>query len=157
MRFEVVFQCWQRHSSSDFPASNWSNEFILSFAKSFFPFLILRVAGKWKFWQIFTPSGHLRQCDQTARIFFIIWLLAKAQICPKFINIYAKVGSKLCQTLNKPSKVCKILLKVCPSGEISPNQVTLQPLLTKLEWNYFVKLDVTWWEIARQELQSTFT
>ena len=37
----------------------------------------------------------------------------------------AKVGSKFCQTLNIPSKVCQRFLKLCPSGEISPNLVTL--------------------------------
>ena len=37
----------------------------------------------------------------------------------------ANVGSKFCQTLNKPSKVCKRFLKVCPSSKISPNLVTL--------------------------------
>ena len=32
---------------------------------------------------------------------------------------------KFCQTQNKASKVCLRFLKVCPSGEISPNLVTL--------------------------------
>ena len=59
-----------------------------------------------------------------ARIFFIIWLFTKAQICPNSY-FFAKVGLTLFQTLNKPSKVCLILLKVCPSGKISPNLVTL--------------------------------
>ena len=36
-------------------------------------------------------------------------------------------GSKVCQTKNKPSKVCLKFLKVNPSGEISPNLVTLLP------------------------------
>ena len=44
---------------------------------------------------------------------------------PKIHNKFAKVGSKVCQTLNIPTKVCLRLFKVCPSGEISPNLVTL--------------------------------
>ena len=31
---------------------------------------------------------------------------------------------KICQTQNKPSKVCLRILKICLSGEISPNLVT---------------------------------
>ena len=48
---------------------------------------------------------------------FIIWLLKTVQICQKIIEI-AKVGSVLCQTLKKPSKVCLRFLKVYLSGEI---------------------------------------
>ena len=54
-----------------------------------------------------------------ARLFFIIWILTAAQICPKFIKI-AKVGLKFRQTQNTLSKICLRFLKVCPSGEISP-------------------------------------
>ena len=59
----------------------------------------------------------IRQCDQMARIFFIIWLLTTVQICQKLINFS--------QTRNIPSKVCLRILKVCPRGKIWPNLVTL--------------------------------
>ena len=47
-----------------------------------------------------TCTIHLDQCDQTAGTFFIIWLLIKAQICPKLIKKIVKSGSTLFQTLN---------------------------------------------------------
>ena len=37
----------------------------------------------------------------------------------------AKVGLRFYQTQNKPSKVSLRFFKVCPSGKISPNLVTL--------------------------------
>ena len=40
---------------------------------------------------------------------------------------FAKVGSKICQTLNIPSTIWQRFIKFCQSGEISPNLVTLQP------------------------------
>ena len=43
------------------------------------------------------------QCDQMARLYFIIWLLTTTQICPKFIKI-GKVGFKFCRTQNKTLK-----------------------------------------------------
>ena len=64
------------------------------------------------------------QCDQMAKYNVIVWLFTTAEICPKLIK-FAKVGSKFCQTKNKPSKVCLDFLNVCPSGEISPNLPTL--------------------------------
>ena len=59
-----------------------------------------------------------------ARIFLIIGCLQKLKFAQ--IIFFCKVGSTLIETLNKPAKVCIILLKVCPSGEISPNMVTLE-------------------------------
>ena len=41
-------------------------------------------------------------------------------------NIFATVGSKFCQLLIKPQKICPRLLKLSQSGEISPNLVTLE-------------------------------
>ena len=46
------------------------------------------------------------QCDQMARIFFVIWLLPKAQILPNFIIFSQKLVQNFAQTLNKPTKVC---------------------------------------------------
>ena len=40
-------------------------------------------------------------------------------------DIFAKVRLTFSQILNKPSKICPRLLKLCQSGEISPNLVTL--------------------------------
>ena len=40
-------------------------------------------------------------------------------------KIFAREGSKFCQTLNKPFKNCLRLLKFWQSGEISPNLVTV--------------------------------
>ena len=48
---------------------------------------------------------------------------------PKIHKTYAKAGSKFCQTLNIPSIVSQQFLKVCPSGKISPNLVTMIPWL----------------------------
>ena len=47
----------------------------------------------------------------------------------KLHKTYAKAGSKFCQTLNIPSIVSQRFLKVCPSGKISPNLVTMIPWL----------------------------
>ena len=41
------------------------------------------------------------QCVQMARLFFIVCLLTTAQSCPILLK-NSKVGSKFCQTLNKP-------------------------------------------------------
>ena len=78
-----------------------------------------------------THCLSLTQCDQMARLFFIIWLLTAAQICQKFMKI-SKVGLTFCQTQNKPSKVCLRFLKVCPRAKISPNLVTLHSLAHSL-------------------------
>ena len=51
-----------------------------------------------------------QQCDQMARLFFIIWLLTTTQICPKLIK-FGKVRLKFYQTQNKHSKVCLGFLK----------------------------------------------
>ena len=63
--------------------------------------------------------------DQMARLFLIIWLPTTTQICTKFLKI-AKVSLQFCHTQNKSWKVCPRFLKVCPSGEISPNLLTLE-------------------------------
>ena len=44
---------------------------------------------------------------------------------PKRHTNFVKVGSKICQILNKRSKNCRKLLRFWQSGEISPNLVTL--------------------------------
>ena len=67
-------------------------------------------------------SGGGDQCDQMARLFFLIWLLTTVQFSPKLIKKIATASSMF---LPKPSKVCLWFLKVCPSVEISPNMVTL--------------------------------
>ena len=54
--------------------------------------------------------GHLQQ-----------WKIA--QKCKKF----AKVGLLFCQKRNKPPTSSQRLVKLCHSGEISPNLVTLRP------------------------------
>ena len=48
----------------------------------------------------------------------------KGENLPKNIKICQK-GSKICQILKKPIMFAKRLLKICQSGEISPNLVTL--------------------------------
>ena len=40
-------------------------------------------------------------------------------------KLFAKVGSQFCQILNSYTRNGQKLLKCCPSGEISPNMVTL--------------------------------
>ena len=46
------------------------------------------------------------------------------KICPSNAIFFAKVGLKFCHILNEPLKLPKSFLK-SPSGEISPNLVTL--------------------------------
>ena len=41
------------------------------------------------------------------------------------IDIFAKVGSKFCQSLNNPLTIWQIFINFCQSGEMSPNLVTL--------------------------------
>ena len=48
----------------------------------------------------------------------------RIKTCP-IAYFFAKVGLKFCQILNKASKVCPRLLKLCQSDEISSNLVTL--------------------------------
>ena len=56
--------------------------------------------------------------------FSLLCLLTTVWICPKFI--FCPSGLKfLPKTKNTKSKVCLRFLKVCPSGAISPNLVTL--------------------------------
>ena len=62
------------------------------------------------------------QCDQMAKLFYIMWPIYK--IAQKH-NFFAKVRFKFCQILNNFSKVSPRPLKLCLSGEISPNLVTL--------------------------------
>ena len=50
--------------------------------------------------------------------------LQQEKVAPKH-NIFAKVGSKFCLTLNKPSTIWQRFIKFCQSGEISQNLVTL--------------------------------
>ena len=76
-------------------------------------------------------ESFISQCNQMARLNFIIWPLTTIQICQKMIKT-AKVGLKFCQTENKPSKFCLGVFKVCPSGVISPNLVTL-PVISCLK------------------------
>ena len=65
-----------------------------------------------------------KQCDQMAILFLSIWLFPSMKTCP-IAKHFAKVRLKFCRILNKPSKICPRLLKLCKSGEILPNLVTL--------------------------------
>ena len=54
-----------------------------------------------------------------------IWPFAKLKIWP--VAVFARnIGTKLCQTLNKPSKFCPRLWIFCQSGKSLPNLVTLK-------------------------------
>ena len=64
------------------------------------------------------------QCDQMDRLFFNFWWFTTMKAC-HFDEMFAKVGLKFCQILNKPSKDSQKVLNFCQSGEISPNLVTL--------------------------------
>ena len=57
-------------------------------------------------------------------IFFKIRSFSTLKSCPNYTH-FAKVGSKFCQTLNKPSTIWQRFIKFCRSGEISPILVTL--------------------------------
>ena len=69
---------------------------------------------------------HARQCDQLVRLFFNIWPTTTMKINP-IMQKFCQVDSTFCQIRNKPSKICRRLLKFCQNGEISPNLVTLMP------------------------------
>ena len=88
----------------------------------------------------------LRQCDQMARLLFIIWLLTTTQICPKIIKI-AMVGLKFCQTQNKPSKD---FLKFAQVAKKSPNLVTLS-------WGSFFPVNYQGLDETRHERVSSVT
>ena len=45
--------------------------------------------------------GSVNKCDQMGRLFFNIWPFPTMKICPAVLQI-AKVGTKVCQILNKP-------------------------------------------------------
>ena len=82
---------------------------------------------------LYIPSGlngeviwHARQCDQLVRLFFNIWPTTTMKINP-IMQKFCQVDSTFCQIRNKPSKICRRLLKFCQNGEISPNLVTLMP------------------------------
>ena len=55
---------------------------------------------------------------------FIFCPFRTMRIC-HIVKRFAKWGSKFCSTLTKPSKFCQRALKICQSGVISPNLVTL--------------------------------
>ena len=57
-------------------------------------------------------------------MFLDIWPFTKIKICPKALKV-AKVGSTFCQVLNRPFTNFQSRLKVCQSGEILPNLVTM--------------------------------
>ena len=68
---------------------------------------------------------NCNQCGQIARLLFNAWPFTTMT---KFLqeDKNAKVGAKVNQIQNKPSKKVNLrLLKFCQSGKISPNQVTL--------------------------------
>ena len=58
--------------------------------------------------------------------YIIFQYLAMLKAGPKHNN-FAKVGSKIWQTLNKTSTIWQRWIKCCQSGEISPKPVTLAP------------------------------
>ena len=64
------------------------------------------------------------QCDQIAISLFNIWPLKTMVICPNQKSI-AKVGSKFCHAVTKPTQDDKRILNCCQSDEISPNLVTM--------------------------------
>ena len=72
--------------------------------------------------------ARMCQVDSVTRwlsYFFNIWQLRAINICPKY-EIFAKVDLQFCQILNSYSRKGQTLLKLCLSGTILPNLVTLQ-------------------------------
>ena len=65
-----------------------------------------------------------RQCDLMARSFFNILITISKENWPKTYS-FAHVGSKCCQTLNKPYRVWQRLFTLGQNGEISSNLFTL--------------------------------
>ena len=64
------------------------------------------------------------QCDQIALLFSKFGHLERWKIAQKY-KIFAKVGSQFWQILNSHSRIDQTLFKICLSGEISLNLVTL--------------------------------
>ena len=60
--------------------------------------------------KILSHLGH-KQCVQMARLFFNLWPFTKSDKLPSGIQ-FAKVGSNLCEILNKLPKAFKKLSKV---------------------------------------------
>ena len=90
-----------------------------------------------------------------ARIFVIIWQLTTIQICPKFITILPQWVQNFAKTPNSPSKVCQRFLKVCPSGEISPNLDTLMATYLMLSES-FEEPTCVWFRLPSLALLSSF-
>ena len=63
-----------------------------------------------------------RQRDQMSKLLFQCFAIYNNI---NFPNSIRNLGSKFCQILNRPFKTWHSILKFCPSGEISPNLVTL--------------------------------
>ena len=71
------------------------------------------------------PFLTSRQCDQVPKLFLSIWPSTTLKTCP-IVKKIATFGPIFRQILNRPSKICPRLLRMCQNGEISPNLVTLQ-------------------------------
>ena len=71
----------------------------------------------------FSRESRLQKVTSVTR-----WLDSQQQKFAQWHKTFAKVGSKLYQILNKPSKNCTWLSKFHQSGRISPNLVTLVTL-----------------------------
>ena len=79
---------------------------------------------RWDSFELIEYKSDRNQGDQMDRLFFNFWWFTTMKAC-HFDEMFAKVGWKFCQILNKPSKDSQKVLNLCQSGEISPNLVTL--------------------------------
>ena len=90
------------------------------------------------------------QCDQIAISLFNIWPLKTMVICPNQKSI-AKVGSKFCHAVTKPTQDDKRILNCCQSDEISPNLVTML-MLTCVYQETLCQSDLTLTSFRAQDL-----
>ena len=73
---------------------------------------------------ILSPSSSQVSVTRLLNYFKNIWPSTTMKTCPIVYDIFTTQGSIFCQILNKPSKICPRLLRLCQNGEISPNLVT---------------------------------
>ena len=66
----------------------------------------------------------MQQCDQMSKKFVQYFVIDNNENNAQWQKM-AKVCSKFCRIITKPSKNCRKLLKLTQGGDISPNLVTL--------------------------------
>ena len=74
--------------------------------------------------KLFYKSSGLGQCDQMEKLFSNTWSFITMKTCPK-AKIFPKKGKKILPNIKQPLVKLPKTLKICQSGKISANLVTL--------------------------------